>query len=42
VTVADECPTCDNANSIDLSEGAFETIADLSVGILNGRSPATV
>jgi len=29
VTVADECPTCDNANSIDLSHGAF--------GLLNGQ-----
>ncbi|KAI6109478.1 plant expansin [Pisolithus sp. B1] len=34
VTVADECPTCDNANSIDLSVGAFETIADLSTGLV--------
>lgn len=32
VTVADECPTCDNANSIDLSVAAFEAIADLSTG----------
>jgi expansin (peptidoglycan-binding protein) len=27
VTVADDCPTCDNANSIDLSEGAFKMLA---------------
>ncbi|KAG2157177.1 plant expansin [Suillus clintonianus] len=32
VTVADDCPTCDNANSIDLSVAAFEAISDLSVG----------
>lgn len=27
VTIADDCPTCDNANSIDLSVGAFTSIA---------------
>jgi len=27
VTVADDCPTCDNSNSIDLSVGAFTKIA---------------
>ncbi|KAF9246308.1 plant expansin [Melanogaster broomeanus] len=32
VTVADDCPTCSNANSIDLSVAAFEAISDLSVG----------
>jgi expansin (peptidoglycan-binding protein) len=32
VTVADECPTCNNANSIDLSHGAFGMIADYSQG----------
>ncbi|KAI6045762.1 plant expansin [Pisolithus marmoratus] len=32
VTVADDCPTCSNANSIDLSVAAFEAIADLSTG----------
>jgi rare lipoprotein A (peptidoglycan hydrolase) len=32
VIVADDCPTCDNANSIDLSLGAFQHLADLSVG----------
>ncbi|KAF8844480.1 barwin-like endoglucanase [Paxillus ammoniavirescens] len=32
VTVADDCPTCDNSNSIDLSVSAFEAIADLSTG----------
>jgi rare lipoprotein A (peptidoglycan hydrolase) len=32
VTVADDCPTCENANSIDLSVAAFEAIADLSTG----------
>ncbi|KIM58869.1 hypothetical protein SCLCIDRAFT_1218218 [Scleroderma citrinum Foug A] len=32
VTVADECPTCDNAESIDLSVAAFQALDDLSVG----------
>ncbi len=32
VTVADECPTCINANSIDLSQSAFEVIATLGEG----------
>ncbi|KAI6028724.1 plant expansin [Pisolithus orientalis] len=32
VTVADDCPTCANANSIDLSVAAFEAIASLSEG----------
>jgi expansin (peptidoglycan-binding protein) len=27
VTIADDCPTCENANSIDLSVGAFTQIA---------------
>ncbi|KAF7792963.1 hypothetical protein EIP86_004066 [Pleurotus ostreatoroseus] len=31
-TVADACPTCESADSIDLSQGAFEALADLSVG----------
>jgi len=35
VTIADDCPTCDNADSIDLSVGAFEQIADLSQGIVS-------
>jgi hypothetical protein len=33
--VADECPTCNNANSIDMSLGAFLAIGDLSTGLLN-------
>ncbi|KAH9180665.1 plant expansin [Lactarius sanguifluus] len=33
VTVADDCPTCLNRNSIDLSEGAFKAIASLDDGI---------
>jgi len=33
-TVADECPTCNNANSIDMSLGTFEALADLGVGLL--------
>ena len=34
VTIADECPTCTNGNSIDLSTGAFDQIADESSGIV--------
>ncbi|KAF5331742.1 hypothetical protein D9758_017187 [Tetrapyrgos nigripes] len=34
-TVADACPTCNNGNSIDLSVGAFQQLADLSVGLIN-------
>lgn len=33
VTVADDCPTCKNSNSIDLSKAAFEAIAPLSEGV---------
>ncbi|VDC05954.1 unnamed protein product [Peniophora sp. CBMAI 1063] len=34
-TVADECPGCQgNANSLDLSQGAFDQIADESQGIV--------
>lgn len=32
VTVADDCPTCKNSNSIDLSVAAFQKIADESAG----------
>ncbi|KAG2078250.1 barwin-like endoglucanase [Suillus decipiens] len=32
VTVADDCPTCQNANSIDLSVAAFQALDSLSVG----------
>jgi len=35
VTIADDCPTCNNGNSIDLSLGAFEKLADPSVGQLD-------
>ncbi|KIK96231.1 hypothetical protein PAXRUDRAFT_138966 [Paxillus rubicundulus Ve08.2h10] len=38
VTVADDCPTCSNANSIDLSVVAFEAIADLSTGEVPSKS----
>jgi expansin (peptidoglycan-binding protein) len=34
VVVADECPTCENANSIDLSTGAFNMIGAASTGVL--------
>lgn len=32
--VADACPTCDNANSVDMSKAAFSAIADLSTGLI--------
>jgi len=32
VTVADDCPTCQNENSIDLSVAAFQALDNLSVG----------
>ncbi|KAG1878029.1 plant expansin [Suillus subalutaceus] len=32
VTIADDCPTCANENSIDLSVAAFEALDSLSVG----------
>jgi rare lipoprotein A (peptidoglycan hydrolase) len=35
VLVADECPTCNNAESIDLSTGAFNQIGDESTGLLS-------
>ena len=35
-TVADACPTCESADSIDLSQGAFQALADLSVGEFDG------
>ncbi|KAF9227665.1 barwin-like endoglucanase [Gyrodon lividus] len=38
VTVADDCPTCENSNSIDLSVAAFEAIADLSTGEVSSKS----
>ncbi|KAF9792218.1 hypothetical protein BJ322DRAFT_1102732 [Thelephora terrestris] len=34
VVVADACPTCDNASSVDLSEAAFQALAPLSTGLL--------
>ncbi|KAJ7826699.1 hypothetical protein B0H14DRAFT_2158537, partial [Mycena olivaceomarginata] len=30
--VADECPTCINTNSVDMSEVMFQKFGDLSVG----------
>jgi len=33
--VADECPTCNNAQSIDMSLGAFLQLADESVGLID-------
>jgi rare lipoprotein A (peptidoglycan hydrolase) len=32
VTIADDCPTCNNGNSIDLSTGAFKQLAAFSEG----------
>jgi expansin (peptidoglycan-binding protein) len=32
VIIADDCPTCDNANSIDLSVKAFDSISDQPIG----------
>lgn len=34
-TVADACPTCLNNNSIDLSVGTFQQLADLSEGMIH-------
>lgn len=34
VTVADDCPTCENENSIDLSVGAFTQIATEEEGMV--------
>ncbi|KAJ4487894.1 hypothetical protein J3R30DRAFT_3695549 [Lentinula aciculospora] len=31
-TVADECPTCDNNNDLDMSVALFQSFTDLSVG----------
>ena len=36
-TVADACPTCDSADSIDLSQGAFEALGSLDEGLLDGE-----
>ncbi|KAK7027914.1 hypothetical protein VNI00_015130 [Paramarasmius palmivorus] len=33
-TIADACPTCQNANSFDLSIGAFTSIAALADGLV--------
>lgn len=33
VTVADDCPTCKNSNSIDLSVAAFKVLAPLNDGV---------
>lgn len=32
VTIADDCPTCQNKDSIDLSVAAFKQIASLDEG----------
>ena len=34
-TIADRCPTCqNNPSSLDLSQGAFDAIADESQGVV--------
>ncbi|KAF8559786.1 barwin-like endoglucanase [Imleria badia] len=33
VTVADDCPTCNNANSIDLSVAAFQALSGNNLGL---------
>ena len=38
VAIADACPTCPNANSMDLSIGAFQAIASLSDGQIPSMS----
>jgi len=35
VIVADDCPTCNDANSIDLSQAAFEQLGKLSRGVIS-------
>ncbi|TFK54769.1 barwin-like endoglucanase [Heliocybe sulcata] len=35
VTIADDCPTCKNSDSIDLSYGAFTSIATEAEGMVN-------
>jgi expansin (peptidoglycan-binding protein) len=37
VTIADDCPTCANANSIDLSVAAFDALANPVQGVINIR-----
>lgn len=40
--IVDDCPSCNNFNSIDLSKAAFSELADPNVGILNnGKSLTT-
>ncbi|PWN91867.1 barwin-like endoglucanase, partial [Acaromyces ingoldii] len=34
-TVADECPTCKNKQSVDLSKAAFDALAAESVGMFD-------
>ena len=41
-TIADECPGCANAQSIDLSKGAFDKIADESTGVIDSACSRTV
>ena len=41
-TVADECPTCENGTSLDLSEGAFEQIATKAEGMVRLFPPPSL
>jgi hypothetical protein len=42
VVIADACPTCNNGNSIDLSQGAFDQIAQPEQGEVPSTSYLTV
>ncbi|KAF8132883.1 barwin-like endoglucanase [Boletus edulis] len=40
VTIADDCPSCENENSIDLSIAAFQQLnSDLGAGVLPSQFP---
>ena len=41
-TIADECPGCKNAQSIDLSQGAFDKIGTEAEGVLDSACFLTV
>lgn len=43
VTIVDDCPTCNNEYSIDLSVGAFQALeSDLSVGEFPSQSSSSL
>jgi hypothetical protein len=37
VTIEDACPTCNDANSIDMSTGAFDKIANAATGLIKSK-----